>query len=178
MCDFLKWSTRLGWVVVVSMLGCAGPRGVPGGADTGGGSGSAARAGQGSEHSAGREANVVIQKDVRLSLSVEGGDPSAGEPIELVLVVTNDGETAVVLDFPNGQRYDFEIFAADGSSVWHWGEEMFFTMMLGRETIAAGGALKWSERVEDGLPAGTYRAVGTLAAMDRIHVELTLTVEG
>ncbi len=165
----------LGLVAVASMIGCAGPRAAPGGGDAGNELGNVVPADPVGRNGTAREASTMIQEDVRLALSVQG-EPRAGEPIVLELAVSNDGDAAIDVDFSNGQRYDFEIFAQDGSVVWHWAEGMFFTMMLGRETIPPGGALRWSERVTDGLPAGTYRVVGTLAAMERSSTELTLTV--
>ena len=96
--------------------------------------------------------------------------------IALTLTVHNDGESPVDIDFPSGQRYDFEVFAADGASVWHWADDMFFTMMLGRETLAAGDSLRWTERIEDGLPSGAYRVVGTLTAMEPRTIEASLQV--
>lgn len=118
----------------------------------------------------------MIAEEVRLTLTVVGGPPRAGETFELALTVFNDGELDAVIDFPNGQRYDFEIFATDGTRVWQWAEGMMFTMMIGRETIRGGETLRWTERIPTGLEAGTYRVVGTLAAMERQAVEMTLQV--
>ncbi|WP_420462445.1 BsuPI-related putative proteinase inhibitor [Candidatus Palauibacter sp.] len=115
-------------------------------------------------------------QDLRLALSLGEALPTAGTPIVLELAATNDGEAPLVLDFPDGQRYDFEVFSEDGASVWRWAEGMFFTMMLGRERLDPGTSLRWVERIEDGLPAGVYRVVATLTTVEPHTIEGTLTV--
>ncbi len=115
-------------------------------------------------------------QDLRLALSLGEALPTAGTPIVLELAATNDGEAPLVLDFPDGQRYDFEVFSEDGASVWRWAEGMFFTMMLGRERLDPGTSLRWIERIEDGLPAGVYRVVATLTTVEPHTIEGTLTV--
>lgn len=94
------------------------------------------------------------------------------------LTARNEGSDELVINFANGQRYDFEVFKDDGASVWHWSDDMMFTMALGQEVIAPGEALQWRETHAEGLPAGSYRVVGTLAAMDRPTVELPLEIKG
>ena len=119
---------------------------------------------------------VPSAQDLRLALSLGEALPTAGMPIVLELAATNDGEAPLVLDFPDGQRYDFEVFSEDGASVWRWAEGMFFTMMLGRETLEIGTSLRWIERIEDGLPAGVYRVLATLTTVEPHTIEGTLTV--
>ncbi|WP_423929088.1 BsuPI-related putative proteinase inhibitor [Candidatus Palauibacter sp.] len=114
--------------------------------------------------------------DLRLALSLGEAPPTAGMPIVLELAATNDGEAPLVLDFPDGQRYDFEVFSEDGASVWRWAEGMFFTMMLGRERLDPGTSLRWTERIADGLPAGVYRVLATLTTVEPHTIEGTLTV--
>ena len=113
---------------------------------------------------------------LRLALSVGDESPTSGAPIVLALTATNDGDAPLVLDFPDGQRYDFEVFTKDGASAWRWSEGMFFTQMLGRETLDPGASLSWTERIDNGLSAGVYRVVATLTTVDPQSVEATLTV--
>ena len=119
---------------------------------------------------------VPSAQDLRLALSLGEAPTAAGTPIVLELAATNDGQAPLVLDFPDGQRYDFEVFSEDGASVWRWAEGMFFTMMLGRETLETGASLRWTERIADGLPAGVYRVVATLTTVEPHTIEGTLTV--
>ena len=119
---------------------------------------------------------VPSAQDLRLALSLGEAPTTAGMPIVLELAATNDGQAPLVLDFPDGQRYDFEVFSEDGASVWRWADGMFFTMMLGRETLEIGASLRWTERIESGLPAGVYRVVATLTTVEPHTIEGTLTV--
>ncbi len=114
--------------------------------------------------------------DLRLALSTGDESPAAGAPIVLELSAANDGDAPLVLDFPDGQRFDFEVFSEDGAVVWHWAEGMFFAQMLGRERLESGAVLRWTERIEGGLPAGAYRVVATLTTVERRAVEASLTV--
>ncbi|WP_419165617.1 BsuPI-related putative proteinase inhibitor [Candidatus Palauibacter sp.] len=119
---------------------------------------------------------ALSTQDLRLALSLGEAPPTAGTPIALELTATNDGEAPLVLDFPDGQRYDFEVFSEHGASVWRWAEGMFFAQMLGRETLEPGASLRWTARIESGLPAGVYRVVATLTTVAPHTVEGTLTV--
>jgi len=121
-------------------------------------------------------ATARVADAVEMTLSV-AGPPSAGRPIEFRLVVSNSGPGEAVLDFADGQRFDFEVFVGE-TSVWRWAEDMFFTMMIGRERIPSGGSIPWSATLEDGLPAGTYRVRATVTTAERPAVELSFTVGG
>lgn len=113
---------------------------------------------------------------LRLSLSAGEKSPEAATPVVLELTGTNDGQTTLVLDFPDGQRYDFEVISEDGAVVWHWAAGRFFAQVLGRETLEPGASLRWTGRIEAGLPAGVYRVVATLTTVEPHAIEATLTV--
>ncbi len=113
---------------------------------------------------------------LRLSLTAGDEPPTAGSPITLELTLANEGDAALVLDFPDAQRFDFEVVAEDGAVVWRWAEGRFFAQVLGRETLDPGASLNWTGQIESGLPAATYRLVGTLTTVERQTVETTLTV--
>ena len=115
-------------------------------------------------------------RELRLSLSTGEASPAAATPIVLELAGTNDGQAALVLDFPDGQRYDFEVISEDGAVVWHWAEGRFFAQVLGRETLEPGASLRWTGRIEAGLPAGVYRVIATLTTVEPHAIEATLTV--
>lgn len=125
-----------------------------------------------------QEASAMTARNLRLTLSVAEGPAEAGVPIELVLEARNEGDGTLTLQFPDGQRFDFEIHDADGTLVWRWAEEMMFPQVLGSETIRAGEARSWSARLEAGLEAGRYRVVGTLTTMEPRTVELDLIIPG
>ncbi|MDE2945211.1 MAG: BsuPI-related putative proteinase inhibitor [Gemmatimonadota bacterium] len=115
-------------------------------------------------------------RQLRLSLSTGEEPPEAATPVVLELTGTNDGQSALVLDFPDGQRYDFEVISEDGVVVWRWAEGRFFAQVLGRETLEPGASLHWTGRIEAGLPAGVYRVIATLTTVEPHAIEATLTV--
>ena len=115
-------------------------------------------------------------QDLRLSLSAGEESPPAATPVVLELTGTNEGQAALILDFPDGQRYDFEVISDDGAVVWHWAEGRFFAQVLGRETLDPGASLHWTARIEAGLPAGVYRVLATLTTVEPHTIEATLTV--
>ncbi len=121
-------------------------------------------------------ATRVPDRELRLSLSTGEGSPPAATPIVIELTGTNDGQAALVLDFPDGQRYDFEVTSEDGALVWRWAEGRFFAQVLGRETLEPGSSLRWTGRIEAGLPAGVYRVIATLTTVEPHAIEATLTV--
>ncbi len=115
-------------------------------------------------------------RELRLSLSTGEVPPTAASPVVLELTGTNDGQAALILDFPDGQRYDFEVISEDGVVVWHWAEGRFFAQVLGRETLEPGASLHWTGRIEAGLPAGVYRVLATLTTVEPHTIEARLTV--
>ena len=115
-------------------------------------------------------------RELRLSLSTGEESPQAATPVVLELTGTNDGQTTLVLDFPDGQRYDFEVISEDGAVVWRWAEGRFFAQVLGRETLEPGASQRWTGRIEAGLPAGVYRVIATLTTVEPRAIEATLTV--
>ena len=115
-------------------------------------------------------------RELRLSLSTGEASPEPATPVVLELTGTNDGPATLVLDFPDGQRYDFEVISEDGAVVWHWAEGRFFAQVLGRETLEPGASLRWTGRIEAGLPAGVYRVIATLTTVEPHAIEATLTV--
>ena len=116
-----------------------------------------------------------ISPGVRMRLEVGSAGPLADRPIEFTLSVYNDTAEELVLDFPNGQRFDFEV-SREGASVWKWATDMFFPQMLGRERIPAQDQIPWSVTHESGLPAGRYTVRGTLTTNAPATIELEFDV--
>lgn len=119
----------------------------------------------------------VMMDDLRVSASVETAPVGAGTPITFGITVSNEGAAPVTIDFSDGQRFDFEVFDG-GRSVWRWSADMAFIQMIGQETVRPGAPLSWTADVPDGLPAGTYRLVATVTAMEPASVELSFDVTG
>ena len=123
-----------------------------------------------------RPADDGSGRELRLSLSTGEEAPTAATPVVLELTGTNGGQAALILDFPDGQRFDFEVISEDGAVIWRWAEGRFFAQVLGRETLEPGASLHWTGRIEAGLPAGVYRVLATLTTVEPRTVEATLTV--
>lgn len=121
-------------------------------------------------------ARVEIAPDVTLILEVATSAPQADAPIEFVLTVSNGGAEELVIDFPDGQRFDFEVIGG-AETVWRWAADMFFPQMIGRERIAAGDQRVWTATLESGLPAGSYTVRGTLTTNTRHSLDLPFRVE-
>ncbi len=142
---------------------CPAPSARPGASESGG------------SPEGGVQVSAPSTDSLALSLSVQEPSPRAGQPLTFVLEANNRGDTELELDFRDAQRYDFEVFAG-ATSTWRWSADKFFAQMIGREVVPPGGTARWSARLEEGLPAGTYRVVATLTSADPATAELMLQV--
>ena len=86
-----------------------------------------------------------------------------GPEVRLRLRLANAADSAITLEFPSGQRYDFAVARPGGESLWRWSAARSFIAEYGTETLAPGEALEYVERWD---PAG---------ATGRVVVEATLT---
>ena len=119
---------------------------------------------------------IEISPGVSLRLEVDPATPAAGQPVEFALVLRNGTADELVLDFPDGQRFDFEV-STDGGIVWRWAADMFFPQVLGRERIAAGDGRTWTAGVSGGLPAGSYVVRATLTSNTPHEIVATFEVD-
>lgn len=124
---------------------------------------------------AGDPASASTTTQAGLHVTVSAGPARANAPLAFTLEVANPGDAEAVLDFSDGQRFDFEVIE-DGTTVWRWAADMFFPQVLGRERVPAGESIEWSARREAGLAAGTYRVRGTLTTSPPVEVETFLTI--
>ena len=96
---------------------------------------------------------------VHLTLATDKPAYRTGEPIELILKLTNRSKQPHVLEFSSSQRYDFEI---EG---WRWGADKMFAQMMGTERLAPGASQEYRERFLGRLAPGTYRVTGRITAI-------------
>lgn len=96
-----------------------------------------------------------------------------GEAIRFELEILNRTDLPRTLDFPDGQIYDFYVFAQDSSQVrWRWSEDMSFPQVPTTLTFQANSSksyeVTWDGVLSDGsqLPAGSYRARGVIVSDD------------
>jgi hypothetical protein len=101
---------------------------------------------------------------LKLTLTTDKPAYRVGEPVELVLKVTNRAKQPKVLEFSSSQRYDFEIADSSGAKVWQWSADRMFAQMLGTERLAPGESREYRERFSGSLAPGTYRVTGRITA--------------
>ena len=114
---------------------------------------------------------------LKLTLTTDKPAYRVGEPVELILKVTNRSKEPKALEFSSSQRYDFEIADSRGAKVWQWSADRMFAQMLGTERLAPGESREYRERFSGSLAPGTYRATGiimTTGSMLRADATLTL----
>jgi len=108
----------------------------------------------------------VEESQLTVSLTTDETNYQAGQPIQLYLVLENEGPEPLTLEFSSSQRYDFEIRNAEDELVWRWSDEMGFAQMLGSETVEPGGELHYEEEITQTLDSGSYRVIGYITARD------------
>lgn len=108
----------------------------------------------------------VEESQLTVRLTTDKDTYKAGEPIQLRLVLANEGSKPITLEFTSSQRYDFEIRNAKDELVWRWSDEMGFAQMLGSETVEPGGELHYEEEFAQTLDSGSYRIIGYITARD------------
>ena len=74
------------------------------------------------------------------------GVTTDGDSVALTFRASNDTLPELAIGFRSGQRYDFEIYTADGELLWRWSDRMAFTAVLGDMTLRRGESLTYVER--------------------------------
>ena len=115
-----------------------------------------------------------------LQLTLETDKPTyrRGEPIALILTVTNRSSRDTALQFSSGQRYDFQIADSTGRTLWTWSADRSFMQVLGSERLTAGEAREHREQFTGELPPGKYAATGSITLMrSPLTASTTVTVQ-
>ena len=101
-----------------------------------------------------------------LQVTLETDKPAyrAGEPVELILRLTNRSAAAKALEFSSSQRYDFKIEDSAGASVWTWSADRMFAQMMGTERLGPGESREYRERFSGQVAPGKYQATGVVTA--------------
>jgi len=115
---------------------------------------------------------------LQLTLETDKRTYRRGEPIELILTVTNRSSRDTALQFSSGQRYDFQIADSTGRTLWTWSADRSFMQVLGSERLTAGEAREHREQFTGELPPGTYAATGSVTLMrSPLTASTTVTVQ-
>lgn len=67
-----------------------------------------------------------------------------GEPITLVMTITNPSEDDVIRGYSSGQDYDFFALNEDGEEVWQWASCCLFTLAFEESVFLAGETVEYS----------------------------------
>lgn len=78
------------------------------------------------------------------------------------LIVSNNTDTEITLQFPTSQQYDFVVKSADGRVVWQWSRGMMFAQMFTSLILNPHEEKKFTE--EYSLPSGEYIVQGILTS--------------
>ena len=78
-----------------------------------------------------------------------------GGSVKMMLEVKNTSRTAVTIEYPSGQRYDFQLLDSKHNVLYTWSADKAFPQMTGSLTIAGGKTQTFSET----LSGDAYRAI-------------------
>lgn len=107
---------------------------------------------------------VTYLSDAQVSFGVSATVLSP-EQIAARLILTNRSGANVVLDFPSGQRYDFQVKDARGEVIYTWSATRLFPAVTGQEIVK--DELVWTETFSAGmLRPGQYTLEGRIANSD------------
>lgn len=107
---------------------------------------------------------VTYLSDAQVSFGVSATVLSP-EQIAARLTLTNRSGSNLVLDFPSGQRYDFQVKDARGEVIYTWSATRLFPAVTGQEIVK--DELVWTETFSAGtLRPGQYTLEGRVANSD------------
>jgi hypothetical protein len=100
-----------------------------------------------------------------------------GDPMTVVLRVTNATNHMRSLEFRTSQRYDFILLDENDEEVYRWSTGQAFLQVLGEEVLEAGQQRAWEEVLSAPTEPGEYRLQGVIpAAEGRLSTTLPLEV--
>ena len=115
---------------------------------------------------------------LQLTLETDKHTYRQGDPIQLILKVTNRSSRDTALQFSSGQRYDFQITDSTGRTLWTWSADRSFMQVLGSERLTAGEAREHREQFTGELAPGKYLATGSIPVMrSPLTARTTVTVQ-
>lgn len=81
----------------------------------------------------------------QVSFSTPAGKFTAGQAIDITLILADCGDNEAVLHFPTSQRYDFIINDPNGAEVWRSSDGKSYDQVEGTETLQAGQTKLYKE---------------------------------
>lgn len=105
----------------------------------------------------------IRRGSIEVALAVNKERYILGQPVEMVLTVTNWGSQPVTLRFSDGQRYDFLVTTESGVRIWQWSHARAFTQALGTMPLAPAESRtfreRWDQKSSNGLSVSPGRCV-------------------
>lgn len=96
--------------------------------------------------------------------------------LKLELKVTNNGDSAYIVDHKDGQIYDFALLDKNGKTIYKWSDDMSFTQALTSSTINAHDFAVYSAEID----RKTYRKLkdnGVLATAWLLDTPYTISTK-
>jgi len=102
-----------------------------------------------------------------------------GDPIKLILHVTNRGTEPVTLYFLSAQRYDVAVKNLEGQEIWRWSNGRMFAQVMGEETLQPGRRARTHRiTVRERFSPGRYTVIGTIPAQEELLSEsITISID-
>ena len=98
-----------------------------------------------------------------------------GEPITLVMTITNPTDEDVTRGYSSGQDYDFFALNEDGEEVWQWSSCCLFTQAIEESLFLAGESIQytvvWEQRESSDraqVDAGSYELLAYDVGCNRV----------
>jgi hypothetical protein len=116
-------------------------------------------------------AATVEVRGVKIELRLDKAAYRMGEAVEIILTLTNSSGSAVEVQFPTGQMYDF-VVTRDGRLVWQWSLGRVFTQALTTLIVKPGESRiftnRWDQRDTHGqqVPSSLYEMVAVFPVMN------------
>jgi hypothetical protein len=121
--------------------------------------------------------DTVTEDNLRLQISTDRDDYEVGDAVHFRLKAENTGNDLLILRFPTGQRFDFQVTDQRGNTLWSYSEGRVFTQAVGEVELAPGQTVEFSEEWE-AEESGTYIVRGWLTTFEaEPRVQTTFTVD-
>ncbi|HZK34759.1 MAG TPA: BsuPI-related putative proteinase inhibitor [Bacillota bacterium] len=88
---------------------------------------------------------IMIRSGLLLVLTLDKPSYKLSNSIKMSLVKMNLSGKSIILNYNNGQRYDFSIAYSRGRVLWRWSDDKSFTQATGRVVIPPGQSIKYTE---------------------------------
>lgn len=118
------------------------------------------------------EVEVSVSSDsILLRVELEKTVYQVGEPVKIILTLTNTGDIGLTLTFPTSQKFDFRVLDRE-AEVYQWSKDKMFLQALTSITLESGEGLSqtfiWNQKDNQGnqVSTGLYSIGGFTAQFE------------